>query len=116
MKQIGSRSYLRLFVPALLFLAVACAPAGSDNPARSAVAGLHTPPDGQAVFRLYCVTCHGADGRLGMNGAKDLSKSALALEERVALITKGKGLMTPFGELLAPEEIRAVAEYSLTFK
>lgn len=116
MKRIGSIPYTRLIIPALLFLAVACAPAGADDARRPAAAGTHTPPDGQAVFRLYCVTCHGADGRLGMNGAKDLSKSALTLEERVALITQGKGLMTPFGELLSPEEIRAVAEYSLTFK
>ncbi len=73
-------------------------------------------PDGMAVFRQRCVTCHGADGTLGLNGAKDLTQSALTLEERVNIITNGKKLMTPFGTVLTPEEIQAVAEYTLTLK
>lgn len=75
-----------------------------------------TPPDGMAVFRQYCLVCHGADGKLGLNGAKDLSVSALTLEERLNIITNGKKLMTPFNEVLSPEEIKAVAEYTLTLK
>ena len=73
-------------------------------------------PDGAAVFRQYCVTCHGADGKLGLNGAKDLSQSPLTREQRIQIITNGKNMMTPFGEMLSPEEIRAVADYTLTFK
>ena len=73
-------------------------------------------PDGMAVFRKYCVLCHGADGKLGLNGAKDLSKSALPLEERIKVVTNGRKLMTPFGEILSPEEIQAVAAYTLTLQ
>ena len=73
-------------------------------------------PDGMAVFRQRCVTCHGSDGNLGLNGAKQLSESVLPLEERINIITHGKKLMTPFGSLLSTEEIKAVAEYTLTLK
>ncbi len=73
-------------------------------------------PDGMALFRQNCVVCHGADGRLGLNGAKDLTLSPRPLEERVQIITHGKNLMTPFGNILTSEEIMAVANYTLSFK
>ena len=73
-------------------------------------------PDGMAVFRKNCITCHGADGKLGLNGAKDLSASAISVEERIEIITNGKKLMTPFKALLSVEEIKAVATYTMTLK
>lgn len=73
-------------------------------------------PDGAAIFRQRCVVCHGSDGNLGLNGAKHLSESVLPLEERINTITHGKNLMTPFESLLSPQEIKAVAEYTLTLK
>lgn len=73
-------------------------------------------PDGMAVFRKNCVTCHGANGKLGLNGAKDLSVSTLSVEERVSIITNGKNLMTPFAAVLSPEEIQSVAAFTLTLK
>ena len=69
-----------------------------------------------AVFRKNCITCHGADGKLGLNGAKDLSASAISVEERMEIITNGKKLMTPFKALLSAEEIKAVATYTMTLK
>ena len=73
-------------------------------------------PNGMAVFRNNCVICHGADGKMGMNGAKDLSASTLTAEERISIITNGKNLMTPFKALLSEAEIKAVAEYTQTLK
>jgi len=73
-------------------------------------------PDGMAVFRRHCVTCHGADGKLGLSGAKDLTQSALSLEERIVQITNGKNLMTPYRDVLSAAEIKAVAEYTLGLK
>lgn len=72
-------------------------------------------PDGMAVFRKNCVVCHGSDGNLGLNGAKDLSLSVLTAAERTAIVINGKNLMTPFGKILRPEEIDAVVQYTLTF-
>lgn len=71
---------------------------------------------GAEIFKKYCQTCHGGDGKLGLNGAKDLTATALSVEQRVELISNGKGVMTPFKSILTPEQIRAVAEYTTTLK
>jgi cytochrome c6 len=71
---------------------------------------------GKKTFETYCVLCHGADGKLGLNGSKDLSISVRPIEERIAQVTNGKGLMTPFKDILTEAEIKAVAEYTLTLK
>lgn len=70
--------------------------------------------DAASVYTQYCVLCHGADGRRGLNGAGDLTASTLPLEQRIQQITHGKGLMTPYAGILTPEEIEAVARYTLT--
>lgn len=75
-----------------------------------------TMPDGMAIFRQYCVACHGADGKLGLNGAKDLSQSTLTLEQRITQVTNGKNMMAPYSGILSPEAIKAVAEYTQTLK
>mgnify|MGYP003460725624 FL=1 len=73
-----------------------------------------TGPDGEAIFKKYCVLCHGVDGKLGLNGSKDLSISKVTEAERIVQITKGKNTMTPFEGILSPQEIKAVAAYSMT--
>jgi cytochrome c6 len=102
----------------LLFFSAACGSVEEDagRNAASKKGDSALVPDGMAIFRQKCVTCHGADGKLGLNGAKDLSQSIVPLEERINIITHGKNLMTPFGTLLSPEEIKAVAEYTLSLK
>ncbi len=102
-----------LVVFLFLFLITACGNSASQH---SAAALGAAEPDGMAIFRKYCIACHGADGKLGLNGAKDLTQTTLTLEERISLVTKGKNMMTPFGEILTQEEIRAVAAYTQTFK
>jgi cytochrome c6 len=109
------RLLLALFC-ATVFWAQACESAEEKIARRAAEAAQKSSPasapDGLAVFRQNCVTCHGTDGTLGLNGAKDLTQSVLPLEERVNIITNGKKLMTPFGAILSPEEIQAVAAYT----
>ncbi len=104
-----------------LFFAVGCESAEDKIAQRAMEAArnssdIHFVPDGAAVFRKNCVTCHGAQGNLGLNGAKDLTACSLNLEERMTIITNGKKLMTPFGAILSQQEIKAVAEYTLTLK
>ncbi|MBC7884316.1 MAG: cytochrome c [Saprospiraceae bacterium] len=72
--------------------------------------------DGAKIFKQSCALCHGPDGKLGANGSKDLTISDFDLNERIAMISKGKGLMTPFENILSLAEIKAVAEYSMTLK
>ncbi|MBK9337968.1 MAG: cytochrome c [Lewinellaceae bacterium] len=99
----------RFFVLAALLAGVSCGTDQLPGPDK-------TSPDGKALFRRHCVTCHGADGTLGLNGAGDLTKSARTQAERVVQITKGKNLMPAFEEVLTPEEIQAVANYTETLK
>lgn len=68
---------------------------------------------GEMIFGQYCKTCHGANGKLGLNGAKDLTLSKLSLEERINTITNGRNMMTPFKAILSAEDIEAVASYTM---
>ena len=72
--------------------------------------------DGEKLFKMNCVLCHGEDGKLGLNNSKDLSLSELTIEERIEMVTNGKNLMTGFSALLDKDQIKAVAEYTLTLK
>lgn len=110
MKKIG------LFIAALGAVGLACSGQVEHPNSAAALVSTGTAQEGVKIYRQYCVLCHGADGKLALNGAKDLTKSALTKAERVQLITKGKGLMTPFGEMLSTAEIEAVAEYTMTLK
>ena len=67
--------------------------------------------NGEQIFKAACTACHGADGKLGINDAKDLTLSALSHEEKVKMISEGKGLMTGFKGQLSDSEIEAVATY-----
>jgi mono/diheme cytochrome c family protein len=101
-----------IFIFAFVFISCADDSTGHNSAAGAA----NVAPDGPALFRKHCVVCHGADGTLGLNGAKDLTQSVLPMEERINIITNGKKLMTPFGTILTQDEIKAVSEYTLTLK
>src|SRR5690606_100056 len=75
-----------------------------------------TPMTGHQIFMKFCKICHGADGKMGLNGAKLLPESTMGLEERIKHITNGKGAMQPYKDLLSPEQIKAVAEFTMTLK
>jgi len=67
--------------------------------------------DGEPVYKLYCTVCHGDDGKLGINDAGDLTESTMTMEERIERIEEGKGMMTPYKDVLSERQIQAVAEY-----
>ena len=67
--------------------------------------------DGKKKYKMFCTPCHGLDGKLNVNGATDLTKSKTSLNESVAQVYHGKGLMTPFKGILKDAEIVAVAKY-----
>lgn len=68
------------------------------------------------LYNTHCGICHGKNGRKGLAGAKILPESELTVEGRIEIITKGKGQMMPYKNLLSEEEIKAIAEYTMTFK
>lgn len=69
--------------------------------------------NGQELFVKHCKLCHGIDGRLQMNGAKDFKVSDMSLENRIVVITEGKNAMTPFKKVLTKAEIKKVAAYTI---
>jgi len=95
----------------LLTLAI-CLVTLACNEKKPSTSGL----DGKKIYKQNCVLCHGADGKLGANGSKDLTESTMNLEERKAIIKNGKGKMIGLGALLDDNEIKAVAEFSMNLK
>jgi mono/diheme cytochrome c family protein len=75
-----------------------------------------TQADGKKIYKQYCVTCHGLYGDMGASGAFNLTTSELPVAERIVVINKGRGAMTPFENLLDADEIAAVAAYTLELK
>lgn len=90
--------------------AIACSSKGGDKSKGD------TAIDAEKIFKINCVLCHGEDGKLGLNNSKDLTVSKLTLDERIAMVTNGKNLMTGFGSILEKDEIKAVAEYTFKLK
>ena len=74
------------------------------------------PAPGQVLYVKNCARCHGKNGRLGINGAHDLTKSNLNTMGRTYMVTKGLGKMPSFEKQLTPEQIQAVVAYSLTLR
>lgn len=72
--------------------------------------------DAAALYKKKCVLCHGADGKMGLNGAKELPLSQLTIGERIKIIQQGKNLMPSFKEQLTFEQIKAIAEFTMQFK
>ena len=93
-----------------MIVILACA--NTEKPSTSVVSAA----EGEKIYKKYCILCHGSDGKLGLNGAKDITSSKLTLEERTMQVTKGKNTMTPFEGILTSDQIKSVAMYSMTLK
>jgi mono/diheme cytochrome c family protein len=77
-----------------------------------------TPANPQALYAIHCDACHGADGKKGVSGAADLSKSTLSDKEIENTIKNGneKGMM-PFKDMITePKDIKALVEFVKTFR
>lgn len=111
-----------LFLLAISIYVMACQGKKSDGQDLSATAAEPAPAapastaEGKKIFETYCILCHGADGKLGLNGSKDLSISVLPIEEKILQVTNGKNLMTPFKEILTEDQIKAVVAYTEELK
>jgi mono/diheme cytochrome c family protein len=71
--------------------------------------------NGATIYATYCVLCHGKDGKLGLNGAKDLTRSPLTREEMIAVVTNGRNMMQPYKEVLTAAEIAAAVDHVRSF-
>lgn len=66
---------------------------------------------GKTIYEKKCANCHGADGKLGLSGAKDLTASVLSRDEKTALIKSGKNSMMSFSGQLDDVQINAVVDF-----
>jgi mono/diheme cytochrome c family protein len=102
---------IRVLITVFALVAMIGSCAQTDTPAANA-----DEISGKEIYQKHCGICHGDDGRKGFAEAKIIPESALNIDERIALITRGKGTMMPYANVLNKEEIKAVAEYTLTLK
>ena len=105
-----------------------CGSADTPSAPQAAEAAIETPagvPDtdapaalaaGEALFAQNCALCHGANGKLGLNGAHDLTKSNLNAAGRTYMVVNGLGKMPAFKGQLTDEQIAQVVAYSLTLR
>lgn len=49
--------------------------------------------NGAELYNITCIACHGADGKAGLSGASDLSKTILDAASIKQIITNGRGSM-----------------------
>lgn len=99
----------------LLIILVGCTPDPTAEK-ESNDAPKQETADGASIYKRRCVSCHGADGKLGFAGAKDLTKSVLPLTMIETQVTQGKGAMNGFEKILTPEEIKSVSAYVFAFR
>lgn len=70
----------------------------------------------KAIYTEKCTLCHGDDGRKGTLGAADLAISTIGTQEKIEIITNGKGAMTAYKDELSKEEIESLAMYLTMLK
>ncbi len=111
-----------LTIAAIATLIVACGKSGdkaSTTTDKSAISETAAAgPDGEKIYKQYCVTCHGLYGDMGASGAFNLTQSVLTTDERIKVITDGRTgtAMVSFKTVLKEDQIAAVAKYTETLK
>lgn len=72
------------------------------------------PTTGAELYETYCTRCHGDDGKKGYKGAEDLTVADLDLEYTIEQIKYGEGQMPAFFKKISEEEIKLLAEYTMS--
>ena len=117
---------MKKYTVVLLFLSsvfVACSDAGKteENTGDEETATEPVDPKmaaemGKTVYTQHCQLCHGADGKMGASGAKDLSVSALSEQDAKNVVTYGRGGMVSYKEILTKDQIKNVVAYIQTLR
>ena len=69
--------------------------------------------NGREFYMANCASCHGADGKLKMAGAFDLSVTQLSNDSISSIILNGRNTMGKINGL-TPEQAKAIAAYVTT--
>ncbi|MFT5835059.1 MAG: mono/diheme cytochrome c family protein [Cognaticolwellia sp.] len=109
-----------IVVLALGFIFYAC---GSEKTTTSSTEAeqemVASIPDGAKLYKnAGCIACHGAFGNPVLPTAKNLTDGTITLERRIQVVTNGSennATMIAFSPKYSEAEIKAVAEYTMTF-
>jgi len=69
---------------------------------------------GKSVWESHCSGCHGELGTSDLSGVPNLAEAKapiISFDERLTIISKGAGLMPPFGAVLSRREMEYAAAY-----
>lgn len=106
-----------LIIFALATILYACGGNETSNEGQEQITA--SEPDGQALYQKgNCTSCHGAFGVPVLPSAKDLRSADITLEQRIEMITNGSKAnptMISFKNTFSEAEIKAIAEYTMTF-
>lgn len=75
-----------------------------------------TLQQGKVIYKVLCVECHGEDGQSELPGTANLAETKLKTEEKIVVITVGRGEMKGFDAELSEHEIELVAAYTETLQ
>ncbi|MES2798667.1 MAG: cytochrome c [Bacteroidota bacterium] len=106
---------LRITSLFLVFFLLSCGGNNSTIEANSAVE--KEPLSGEVLYSNHCSSCHGADGKLGASGAKDLTESTMNLQQIEKLLKTGRKAMPVMKEILGTEEnMNAVSNFVIDLR
>lgn len=76
-----------------------------------------TATTGEDIYKANnCAVCHGQDGKLMLNDAKDLTSSALSRADIEYQILNGKNAMPGYKNTLTTEQLKLLTDYVETFR
>jgi cytochrome c6 len=87
----------------LTLLLFGCQSSSDSSPKKAEPQG-KTSQTGKQLYTTHCTSCHGIDGKLGVSGASDLSKSNLSEQQVTAILSNGRNGMPAMKELLETHE------------
>jgi mono/diheme cytochrome c family protein len=92
-----------------LLAALLVAGCGDSRPDTRATDGR---ADGAKVYALYCLGCHGADGRRGEGAMRIVDGKRKPDAEIRGVVENGRNEMPGWKQRLRPDELQAVVEHT----
>lgn len=91
-----------LFLLSLLILATSCSGSKTEKveETEEQAEKEFSFSDAKSLYTMKCASCHGADGKLGMSGAKDLSTSKITDQQIMCMIQSGQNAMPAFKDMI----------------
>jgi mono/diheme cytochrome c family protein len=87
-------------------------PRPGPPPAAAPAARVPNKDKGKEIYTKTCVVCHGENGKGGTHGGAPFTPK-LTHDSVVAVLTRGRNDMPPFGSALSPEQLEDLTAWVL---